>query len=102
MLEVAVETRCLKEAKRRGALLYKFSPRYCQGVPDRVLIHLGFTVFVELKRSKTGLMPGQVLRHKEMKAAGAEIHVIRTEDEFKALLDQIEERHARVSGKTGR
>lgn len=54
MNENAVETRLVKNVKKAGGLIYKFTSPGNRGVPDRIVIHQGRVYFIELKRPKGG------------------------------------------------
>ena len=50
MLEREIEAQCVKWAKANGWLSYKFVSPSNRGVPDRMFLRNGKTVFVEFKR----------------------------------------------------
>lgn len=50
MIENDIETYFTKQVKLGGGLCFKFTSPSNRGVPDRVVIMNGHTVFVELKR----------------------------------------------------
>lgn len=85
MLEKHLEAKCRKIAKEHGAIFWKFTSPGTKGVPDRVLIYSGGVVFVELK-TNTGLSELQKVRIEEIRQRGARAEVVRTVEEFKALL----------------
>ena len=64
MLEREIERDLVKWAKANGVLTYKFSSPANRGVPDRIFIANGFTLFLELKRLKK---EPTTLQHREIK-----------------------------------
>lgn len=50
MLESKIEAQCVKWAKDNGWLSYKFVSPSNRGVPDRMFLRDGKTVFVEFKQ----------------------------------------------------
>lgn len=87
MLESTLENKCRLLAKKEGALFYKWVSPGQAGVPDRILIHKGQVVFVELKASKSnGLSPIQQLQHKRLRNNGVRPLVVSDLDTFAAVL----------------
>ncbi len=59
-----------------------------KGIPDLYVFRPGCAVWIELKRGKAGrVSPEQQQRHAELTAAGHDIHVARTFDEARTILD---------------
>lgn len=83
--EGIVENYLSKQAKAHGFLCFKFAPSGIRGVPDRICIGNGRTVFIECKSDVGHLKPQQKLRIKEMREHGAYVAVINT----KKLVDQF-------------
>lgn len=83
--EGVIETYLYKQAKKNNILCYKFTAPSTAGVPDRVLIGNGKTVFVELKRPGGKPRPLQIAIHKRMREHGAIVFVADT----KPLVDDI-------------
>jgi hypothetical protein len=93
MREAAIDKRCYEEALLRGGMLMRLRPPPA-GVPDRLLMMPGgHVVFVEMKTAKGLVMPGQKLFLKELSRMKVPWRVIRSIDEFVALLDQLERTH---------
>ena len=91
MLERELEVKLKKIAKENACLFYKWISPGKSGVPDRILIRpgiVGEVIFVELKSPKgTGrLTPLQRLRHAELLSAGCRVVVVKSIDEFRALI----------------
>lgn len=64
MLEKEVEAKIVRYAKDKGVLTYKFSSPQQRGVPDRLFLHGGIALFMEVKRA--GKQPTKLqLKHME-------------------------------------
>ena len=76
MRESTIEANCSKWAKGNGWLGFKFSSPQQRGVPDRLYIKDGSTVYVEFKAP--GKLPTKYQLHTiaKMQAKGATVHVI--------------------------
>lgn len=58
------------------------------GIPDLYIFRPGCALWLELKRGAQGrIRPTQHLRHGELRDAGIPVHVARSFDEAKAVLD---------------
>lgn len=75
-LEVEIEREHLKVAKANGWVVEKIEKTGRSGFPDRLYIKQGRVIFVEWKRPGGRLSKQQVLRHKELRDAGAEVHTV--------------------------
>ena len=84
-----VEDYLRDEAKRRGALCLKFTSPGTTGVPDRVLIGHGKTVFVEAKAPGQKPRPRQEVVFDAMRKRGAEVYVVDTRQGVRDLLDAL-------------
>lgn len=81
-----VERPAKSYAKKRGWWTAKFVSPGLRGVPDDVFIRNGVVLFVEFKSDESKeATPQQKKRHREMIAAGANVHVVRTLKEAYAL-----------------
>lgn len=78
------------QAKKKGFLCYKFMSGN-DGVPDRVLIGNGYTVFIETKAPGEKPRPLQRAVIRQMRAVGANVFVIDSREEIDRLLDHISE-----------
>lgn len=78
--EGRIESYFVKQCKAHGLLCYKFTAPSTAGVPDRIAIGNGRTVFVELKAP--GEKPRALQRaiHRQIQAHGGTIFVIDTKD----------------------
>lgn len=87
--EATVERYFKKQAEKHDFLCYKFVSPANDGVPDRIIIGHGHTIFVELKA------PGEVPRKlqlrvmEKIKKHGGECYVIDTKDKVDALFNKI-------------
>lgn len=88
--EGTVEDHMAKRAKQRGFLYYKFTSPSTNGVPDRILIGHGLTVFVELKAPGKKPRKLQDIVIADMRAHGANVFVIDTKAGVDAFFDEIE------------
>ena len=84
-----VENYLRDEGKRRGFKCYKFTSPSNSGVPDRVVIGHGHTVFVELKAPGKKTRPLQEAVHREMRRYGAKVYVIDNRDDVDMLFDTL-------------
>lgn len=87
--EGIIEKYLVRQAKFHGFLCYKFISPSNSGVPDRILIGNGHTIFVETK-SKTGkLSELQKEIIKEMKKQGATVYVPYTKKQVDSIIQSI-------------
>ncbi|MFJ2420676.1 VRR-NUC domain-containing protein [Streptomyces brevispora] len=87
--EGAIEDYLLTQCRANGFLCLKFVSPARGGVPDRIVIAPGGTVFVEVKRPGGQLRKLQRITHAKLRRHGAEIHVVDDKpsvDEFIAHL----------------
>ena len=70
-LESKTEAYLRTEVQKRGGLYYKFTSPGNVGVPDRIIVHDGKTIFVELKQEHGTLSKLQELQIARLKKAGA-------------------------------
>lgn len=97
MREAAIDKRCHEEALLRGGVLMRLRPPP-QGVPDRLLLMPGGqVVFVEMKTATGSVRPGQKLFLQELSRMQVPWRIVRSLDEFTALLDQLEKTHLEVA-----
>lgn len=83
--EIALEQSCVKLAKEAKCLLLKIQGT--RGYPDRLLIpNKGPLVLVELKDPLGKLSPMQEVIFATLEAMGHRVFVIRSVEEFRALL----------------
>ena len=86
--EGKIEMYLKEKAEQKGFLCYKLVPSK-RGIPDRILIGYGHTLFVETKREKGGKLSAiQKIRIKEMTAHGADVYVCDTKELIDELLNR--------------
>ena len=88
--EETVELYLKKKAEAKGFLCYKFVSPGHNGVPDRIVIGNGHTVFVETKAPDGVLRKQQAHRIKEMKQRGASVYVAYTREQVDEILETME------------
>lgn len=92
MLESYLEKKILKPAVEAlgGRCRKLVTPGYT-GSPDRmVLLPGGRIIFVEMKGSEKEPRPRQLAVHRELRALGFEVWVIRNREEVKKFIEHIE------------
>lgn len=89
MRESVVERYLKKRCEAEGFLCYKFTSPGTDGVPDRVLIGHGLTVFVELKSPGEKPRKLQVHTFEEMRKHGAIVYVVDTKELVDELLSNL-------------
>lgn len=87
MLERTIESTVAAYAKKQGWLTYKFTSPANKGVPDRLFIRDGFTLYVEFKQKGKEPSPLQAHTIKQMRQHGAVVLVIDSVEQGKAALD---------------
>jgi hypothetical protein len=73
MLERDLETYLVGLCKTEGIYCRKFTSPGHVNVPDRILIHHGIVIFLELKKPKATPSPAQIREHTRMRDAGANV-----------------------------
>ena len=86
VLEKEIENR-LKRKLKGHALVLKFVSPGTLGVPDRIVIHNGNVLFVELKAPGKQLRPAQQAVKRLMESHGASVAVI---DSYEAVDELVE------------
>lgn len=87
--EGVVERYLRDRCRAEGFLCLKFVSPARGGVPDRVVVTPGKTVFVEVKRPGGDLEKRQRVVHARMRKHGAEVHVIDTRPLVDAFIAQM-------------
>ena len=88
-IENDVETYLYNQAKKYDILCYKFTAPSTRGVPDRILIGNGKTIFLELKRPGEKPRKLQFAIHKRMREHGATVFVADTKELVNDVIDFI-------------
>jgi len=83
MLESKLQSKCIKELKKRGWFVRKILSTNCPGDPDLYCHKDNRTVWIETKQLGKPLRPLQELRGNEIIEAGMEFYKV---DEFGQLL----------------
>lgn len=86
--EATLEAYFKKQAQKHNALQYKFLSGIT-GVPDRILIYNGKTIFVELKAKDGVLSKRQKLVIQTMRNHGATVFVPFSCDDIDKIFDKI-------------
>ena len=89
--EGRVESYLVQQCTKRKYLCYKFVSPGNKGVPDRIVIGNGHTVFVELKAKSKVPRALQLSVHRKMRAAGADVRVADTVELIDKLMKELEE-----------
>lgn len=87
--ESKVEKYLRTEAKKHGFLCYKFVSPANNGVPDRILIGHGKTLFVETKAPGEDARKLQKRVHARMREHGATVLIIDNKDKIDNLFKEI-------------
>lgn len=73
--EGRIEDYLLDKCRKNGILCWKFVSPSQNGVPDRILMHKGHVLFVELKAPGESPRPDQLAVHRIMLAHGIKVFV---------------------------
>lgn len=87
--EGAVESYFVKQAKKHGFLYFKFTSPSNNGVPDRIIIGHGLTIFVELKAPGEKPRKLQTVVIDDMRNHGANVFVIDTKQVVDVFFENI-------------
>lgn len=87
--EGIIESYLETQSKNRNILCFKFVSPGNKGVPDRILIGNGKTVFVELKAPGEKPRPLQKYVINKMRKAGADVRVADTKEKVNAILKDV-------------
>lgn len=78
-----------KYAKSKGVLTYKLVSPANRGVPDRIFIGKGETVYIEFKAPGQTPTKLQAKIHRDFLAVGVEVYVIDNVKDGRDLIDAI-------------
>ena len=84
-----VEGYLVRRVQGNKGFVMKLSAQVKGGVPDRLVVLAGHTVFVETKAPRGRLSRRQKERIAEIRAAGGTVHVAYTRDQVDAVIDGI-------------
>jgi hypothetical protein len=85
-LEKDLESDITDFAEVRGWWSTKYVAPARRGVPDRIFIRRGRTVFIEVKKLDEEAKIQQERVHREMRAHGAEVHVVDNIEDARRIL----------------
>ena len=80
--EGIVENYLTKKAAEHDFLCYKFTSPGNRGVPDRIVVGRGHTVFIELKSATGKLSKLQEITIAKMRDRGADVRVFNSKQEI--------------------
>lgn len=89
MRESVIERYLKKKSEEQGFICNKFVSPGNAGVPDRVLVGHGITLFVELKAPGQHLRPLQVHVVDKFKEHGALVYVADTKERVDEILHEL-------------
>lgn len=89
MIESQVERYLHSKVTTNYGMCLKFVSPGTAGVPDRIVIHRGRILFVELKRPGEKPRPLQKVRARQMREAGANVYCISTTDQVDRFVNEL-------------
>lgn len=90
MLEKEIEQRVCKYAREKGCLTYKFTSPARASVPDRMFIAPeGKVFFIEFKRPKGKLTPGQMREITRLREYRIEVYTCYDVESGKLFIDEM-------------
>lgn len=87
--EEHVEGYLRRRVEAAGGMCPKWVAPGKTGVPDRIVILDGHVVFIETKAPGGSPSAIQRVRHRELRAAGADVRVIDSREQVDALLTEL-------------
>lgn len=87
--EGRVERHFVKSAERNGFLHFKFTAPSTNGVPDRILVGHGLTLFVELKAPGEKPRKLQTVVMDDMRQHGAVVYVADTKEAVDSIFAEL-------------
>ena len=87
MLESKIEKDSVKAAEKVGWLSYKFLSQLNKGLPDRLFIKGGVTVYIEYKQPGKSPTKLQSIVHKKFAEHGVTVHVCTSVNETLEVLN---------------
>lgn len=85
--EKSIETKICKYAKSKGCLVYKFTSPNQAGVPDRMFLFEGKTLFIEVKRKGGKVSMLQNFHIEKLRGQGFNAVVAYNAEQGKQYLD---------------
>ncbi|RKZ87507.1 MAG: VRR-NUC domain-containing protein [Gammaproteobacteria bacterium] len=87
--EKSIEAEICKYAESKGVLQYKFVSPGCRGVPDRMFICNGVTMFIEFKAACGPVSNLQRRRISAIRDAGAQVFIVDSLVEGHIVIDDF-------------
>lgn len=85
--ESNIELNVTRHGMKTGWLSFKFNSSNHAGVPDRIFIKNGKTIYIEFKASGEKPRKLQEITFKKMREHGAQVFVVDSIEDGKAVLD---------------
>lgn len=89
--EGIIEDYLYSQAQKHNCLCFKFTSPGKRGVPDRIIIGFGKTIFVEMKSEVGSLRKQQELRIKQMREHGADVRVLNNKHLIDEFFQELED-----------
>ena len=86
MLEKYLERKLVNAVEREGGIAIKLPALLYKGIPDRMILHNGHVVFVEMKQEGKRLRPEQEAWKKRLENLGFKHFIIDNEDKINSLI----------------
>lgn len=86
MKESEIERKMVRYCRELGILTYKFTSPSSRGVPDRILMHGGRVLFVELKQEGNKPTPLQQHEMARIRDAGVQVAWVDSWDKARELV----------------
>lgn len=100
MIENTIENYLVDKCHQNNYLCYKFVSPSQNGVPDRIVIGNGFTIFIELKRpSKNSLDPLQAVICQKMRDSGAIVLMVNNKEKVDILIKLMKNKSKKLNNK---
>lgn len=91
MRESKIESRLRRRVIDEGGMYFKFISPQNNGVPDRLIVYKGLTVFVEAKAPDEGPRPLQKVVIRRMRRNGAFVAVVDSMDKIEPFMKWVRE-----------
>ena len=89
--EKAIESTVCNTARKHGWLVRKFASPGRRGVPDRLFMRNGVSLFIEFKATGKRASHQQKTEHNNIRRAGIEVYVIDSIEEGRALFVHLDD-----------
>ena len=95
LIENDIEEYLVARSEEEHGMCYKFISPQNSGVPDRILIIKGFTIFIETKAPGKTPRLLQKKKHEEMKRCGATVITIDSKEQIDKLFELLKSKKKR-------